>query len=67
MENFAAEGGFRVSARCQKGEIEGVRIRSSLKKPERETQVRPLVGLSLDTRTRRNGSPAGGDALLPWS
>jgi hypothetical protein len=30
MENFAAEGGFRVSSRCQKGEIESVRIRSVL-------------------------------------
>ena len=28
IENFAAEGGFRVSAQCRKGEIQGVRIRS---------------------------------------
>ena len=30
IENFAAEGGFRVSAQCRKGEIGGVRIRSVL-------------------------------------
>jgi hypothetical protein len=30
IENFAAEGGFRVTARCRNGEIDGVSIRSVL-------------------------------------
>lgn len=51
MENFAAQGGFRISARCRKGEISDVKIRSQAGETCRVAH--PWPGRAVEVRTSK--------------
>lgn len=67
IESFAAEGGFHVPAKCRKGEINNVRIRSIVGGPCRV--VHPWSGRSVavnDPGGRKITSAAGSSRFIEF-
>jgi hypothetical protein len=62
IENFAAEGGFRISAKCRNGQIKDVLIRSSVGGPCRVVHPWPGRSVAVVDRSGRKIVSADGSS-----